>query len=524
MKLLAPLAAPLRALARRLDPAAVSASTTPNSADTPENAHLWRRLGGNRPTRDITQVQQKAAQDDSASGFQKFSLQRRATGIIRGFVCGAGGVKPKAEDDERAQKILDAFWKDPDNRIEDRVGEWSDNLSTFGELCLIAATGRDESGLGSHLTKLGLLDVGRVEDVLCDPEDAGRLIGVIVCEDVGLMNRRIHPVIRIDATLPREFDGKKKGDSFRWGAAGQERAARIADPCVWVRINALASQSRGLPDSYPALDALALRDRSQFSFMERLALAFAFIWDLVLPTSLKTKQVEDHAKSAAAAIGRGTGSVYAHTSTVSIEAKAPQSGAADYASALRIPMADILNAFALPEHWFSGGPEVSNASAGEIGSPTWTALQERQRVIRSALKTCGTYALAQIPEIGATKAAAVAWDVTLPVIVGKDAVREVTVLQQELGAIDQLRSMGLKIEPTQRESQRAANDYGMTISDDEWEDPEPVGLALPPRGPLGPSQEDQVANDGARVDPQGNPSDSKDQERRGVPGAGARAA
>ena len=509
-------------VARHLDKDRVHAATTPHSADIPENDRYWRKLGAARTIRDITPAQQKAAQDDSARGFQKFSLQRRATGIYRGFCVGAGGVRPKvardAKNADSAQRHLDTFWNDADNRIEDRVGEWSNDLSTYGELCLVAGTGES-----SKRTKVGLLDVGRVECVISDPEDAGRLLGVVVVLDSTRMTRRVHPIIRIDGTLPREFAGQPVGAVVKIPSdtVGGAYDAVIGQPCVWARINALASQCRGIPDSYPALDALALRDRSQFSFMERLSIAFSFVWKLLVPATKKPKDVDAITKQVAQSVASGTGQVVGLTNNMELTAEAPQSGATDYASALRIPMADILNAFALPEHWFSGGPDMSNASAGEVGSPSWTALQERQRVLRCVLKTLGTYALAQIPEVGKA-AAEVEWDVTLPVIVGKDAVREITVLQQELGALDQLKSFGLSSEAVQREAQKCANDYGATISDDEWEDPEPVGLRFP--GPITAPRDDPQRDAGARVDPQGNPSDSKPQENKGAMGAGARAA
>jgi hypothetical protein len=45
---------------------------------------------------------------------------------------------------------------------------------------------------------------------------------------------------------------------------------KVGQPCLFIRVNALSTQTRGDSDLYPALDALAARDRGVFSFMERL--------------------------------------------------------------------------------------------------------------------------------------------------------------------------------------------------------------------------------------------------------------
>lgn len=513
MKLRDRVASVFEGLARRLDTSRIAASGTPNSADTPENEGYWRKLG-TITIRDITPQKQRAAQDDAASAFQRFSIARRATAVIRGFTVGAGGVRPKAKV-ERVQVLLDQFWDDRDNRVEDRVGEWTTDLSVYGELCLVLAVGRDAKGLGSQRTKVSVLDVGRVDQVVTDPEDASRILGVIVVEKGN--ERRIHPVVTGTGELPPEFAGLTKGQMYALRGESGTTQCRVADPCIWTRVNALATQARGLPDMYPALDALALRDRSLFSFMERISLIGAFVWDLMLPTSKTPKQVAAEATNCAKAVGSGTGGVYAHTSNMTLSAQAPDIKAADWTTALRMPFVDILTAVGHPEHWYAGGPEMSNASAGEIGSPTWAALQERQLVIKRTLIQLGTFALRQFPE---TASLDTTFDISLPVIAGKDAVREITVLNSELNALSQMRDLGLTEEAVQREAQARANEYGFTLSDTDWgEAPTLTGLPFPDRkGPLNPSAPDPERDAGARVDPEGHPSDSKPQMQMGAPG------
>lgn len=453
-----------------------TASADPDhTADTPENARYW--TGGQRTLKDLKPFERKQMQEDAARAHQRYGLARRAVANIRGFTVGAIPPRPKAND-ERVQKKLDAFWGHPRNNLEERIPEWSNDLSVNGELCILAAAGER-----SRITTIGVLDASAISDVLTDREDAQRRIAVLVKLASGRL--RAHPIIGKDSTVDDVFanaleDSEIELDTSTLTETRREKVV-VGQPCLFARVNALATQTRGDSDLYPALDALAARDRGIFSFMERLSLIAAFVWDLAFPNSKKAKDVQTETQNAAKAIGRGVGGVFGHTDNTKLQAVAPTINAADWAEGIKIPKDDILDTFGQPAHWFAGGgAELSLASAGEMGSPTWTNMQERQTHLRRLLIDLGNYALSQFPSTELPPREEWAWDVTLPTIVGKDAVREASVLNSQLTALGQLQDLGLKVEAVQREAVKLGNSYGLELSEKDFD---PDGGAIRSRLP-----------------------------------------
>jgi hypothetical protein len=496
-------------------------ATDDHSADTPENAPYWN--SGQRTLRDLPKFSRKAMQDDAARAHQRYGMARRAVANTRGFTVGALPPRPKAKD-ERVQQKLTAFWDHPRNNLEERIPEWSNDLAVYGELCALVAAGTG-NGLGSgqsSLTTIGILDPGVIDDVVTDPQDAQRRIAALVKLRDGKL--RAHPIIGKDSTLPSPFEHVTVGAEVELEivdpAGRRMQMVVVGQPCLYTRVNALSTQARGDSDLYPALDALALRDRGVFSFMERLALIAAFVWDLTFPNSKKPKEVQKGTEDAAKQIGRATGGVFGHTENTSLEAKAPTINAADWAQGIKIPKDDILDTVGQPAHWFSGGgAELSLASAGEMGSPAWTNMQERQTTLRRFIIDLGNYALSQFPEKELPPRDEWLWDVTLPTIVGKDAVREASVLNSQLTAIGQLQDLGLKPKAAVREAVKLGNSYGLELSEDDF-DTDGAGirsrLAWPGTTQNAPTPPDPGA--AGKVTPDGQTGDEPRADRNGTPG------
>jgi hypothetical protein len=434
-----------------------------HTALTESNEAYYRELGQRR-LRDVPPWSQQRMQNDSVRAVQRFPMARRGIAIIAGFVVGAGPIRPRSEN-KLVQAKLDAFWDAPRNAIGPAIGQWALDLSTMGEHFVLL-----NAGASSSLTNIGLLDPGYVFQVLCDPNDMRLFTAALVKRPSGQVVA--HPIIQSDNQTLEPFRYAALGSKVPVdvpGTGGGLTDAIVGVPCIYRRINALSYQSRGLSDLYPALDALALKDRAHFNFMERACQFGAFVWDLALPNSMKSKQVTDEGAKAAAAISSGMGGVFSHTENVKLEAKSPKLDAADQLVAMNIINSEILSALGLPEMWFATGTEKSLASAGEMGSATWTMLQERQNVIREIVMAIGDYALAQFPEVMALPKEEREWEVTLPKIVGKDAVREITVLVQEINAVATLHdALGLTDEAAQREAAASAREYGFEVGQGDW--------------------------------------------------------
>lgn len=504
--------APARWAAQKLHDVTARFALTAHSALTPENERYWNELG-QRSLQDLKPWDQKKMQEDAGRAFQRYGLCRRATEITKGFTVGAIPVRPTAKH-KRTQELLDQFWDDPENHVEDSVAEWALDLSVHGEIAIIVARGET-----SRLTRIGQLDPQRISRVLTDPENARKRVAVLTkTADVV----RAYPIVQRDGELAEPFRHVDPGTKLEVvdETAGKLQVI-VGQPVVFKRINALSTQTRGVADAYPALDAMRLRDRGLFSFMERLGLIGAFIWDLALPNSLKAKDVTAATEAAAKAIGRGSGGVYGHTKNQELTPQSPDIKSADWSEGLRLPLLDILTTFGHPEHWYaSGGGDLSNASAGEMGSPTWTALQDRQNVLRQLVMEVGNYALRQIPETRAMSPEELEWEPTLPTIVGKDALRESTVLMQQANFLATAQeSFGLKPEAARRELIRVGGEYGFELAEEDFDKGFQALRGTVPFPTLGgPDEHDpvnkQMKGDGAgKLTAEGEHSDSGHQPK-----------
>jgi len=100
--------------------------------------HLMRNVSGGPNVAVPTDIHKKA-QALGVYLFQVNPLASRQTELIRDYTVGGEGIRYEAED-SRVQKLLDRFWNDDSNRWSERILEFSQDLSIYGEQLLTFAT------------------------------------------------------------------------------------------------------------------------------------------------------------------------------------------------------------------------------------------------------------------------------------------------------------------------------------------------------------------------------------------------
>lgn len=475
--------------------ARVAAALTPNSADIPENAHLWRRVG--RAHDRNLQGYDHARMVEACTHAAKLNpLAKAHTRLVSSITVGANEIDPQVEgveDDAKRKQIEDMvreFWHSPVNDFSAQLPDMMDSLTTTGSLILVAFTGRDAMGLGSGRTSIGQIDPADLimPGVVCNPENAREPIAVLR-RGANPEDCYAHPILRADDTVHEALRGATFTMTTRAaGVSSVTKTYKVEAPCWYLGINRTSiGQTVGISDLYATTDMSGLHDALVFGSAERSVNFGAFAWHADFPEGTEASVVRDQVKELARDLEDGSGRLVG-TSGVTIQALAAALQATDYAAVeqmIRKMVAIGLGPW--PLHMLSDGTTTNVATAAEQGSPVANFLLSRQNAFRRLLVRMVTYAVRQrtggrklLEETGARI------HIPLPVIVAKDTTRESNTLSTETAILSAgVSSDFITRDAAARNWRDQANRYGFhvkpedTPTDEEIADRAPAFTGLP---------------------------------------------
>lgn len=375
----------------------------------------WRILG-NQARRDLSPVSQVQMQKAAAYLWETNLLANRLIELPLAYLV-AEGVTLRTQDPER-QKWLDAFWKDPINKMDLRLPTFVRELALFGEQCWPVYVNE----INGHV-RIGYVDPSLVEHVVMDPGNPAQEIGVRTVKDAQGQARHFRVIVR------------GEDDELFAPEARQLRAQMTSGDAFYFAVNKFAAGRRGRSDLIAQMDFLDAYDEFMFDQMERSAELDAFLWDVKL-TGADLETVNARARD----IKRpGRGSVRVHNEQEEWTAQAPSLNAVDRAESARMFRNHALGGATVPEHWYGGGGDVNRASASEMGDPFFKVATMRQTTWRHILVELGRYVLwqraraaGQTPDWGDP-----AWDVEVvfPEMVTRDVTKIAAALQACVAAV-----------------------------------------------------------------------------------------
>lgn len=375
----------------------------------------WRPLTGTSK-RDLSTLGQAQMQKIAAFLWESNALANRLVELPLAFLL-AEGVTLTCKEPEH-QKWLDAFWRDPINRMDLRLPTFARELAIFGEQCLPTYVNQ----VNGHV-RLGYLDPSLIDTVITDPGNAAQEIGVRTVKDAAGQVRRFRVVVR------------GEDDEIFAHEARTMRAAMDSGDAFYFAVNKFAAGRRGRSDLIALMDWLDGYDEFLFDQMERAAELDAFIWDVKI-TGATPEDVEERAKK----IQRpGRGSVRVHNDMEEWTAQAPDLKAVDRAESARMFRNQALGGSTIPEHWFGGGGDVNRAVGAEMGDPFFKVATMRQTFLRNMLQEMGSYVLWQRARAAGQTPdwADEAWlvNVSFPEMVTKDVTKLASALQATVTAV-----------------------------------------------------------------------------------------
>ena len=333
---------------------------------------LWRSLTDN-PNRDLNQLTQRRMQDIAFYLYDSNPMAGRIIEIIEDFVIGDGFTYTAKDDD--VKEVLDNFWNDHDNNLDEEMNTYVVELFLFGELCLPVWVNPADGAV-----KLHYIDPKTILKIKKDPNNTKINKTLVWRKPSGSVEREVS-IINVDKGVRSKTYGRLVGD------------------CFYFTINKVSSATRGRSTLLRLADWLDGYDQFLFARLERAFLLNNFIWD-VMCQGMNKGELEEFVKTL------GTprpGSIRAHNEKVTWKAETPKLESADASQEARLFKNQILGGAGFPEHWFAEGSTTTRATAMEMGLPTLKNLKSKQKKIKFMIKRMFNFVIDQAIIAGTLK-------------------------------------------------------------------------------------------------------------------------
>ena len=290
-------------------------------------------------------------------------LARRIVEMLKDFVVGEG-VTVTAKD-PAVQSVLDDFWNDPVNRMDQNLESFVKECSIFGEQCWYVATNPV-----SGKVRLGYIDPYWID-------------GVEYATLQGLPGKAMAMAAAVILkTGPTEPEQTRLEVIHPDEDPGSPTHGLLIGNCFYWAINKARSGHRGLSDLFALADWLDGYDQMLYSLMNQMDSLSRFIWDVTL-TGMTGEQIREWLKDNGAP--PRPNSIRAHNEKVTWAAVVPSLQATDRSEGARLVKDMAIAGSGYPGHWFDIGDRTNKATALAQGEPTLKMLTSRQRQLKYML-------------------------------------------------------------------------------------------------------------------------------------------
>ncbi|GCE21603.1 hypothetical protein [Dictyobacter kobayashii] len=327
-----------------------------------EEDYYWRRLSDDFALKDIVPATYLELHNQCYEAWNANPLASAIIEMTTSFVLGKG-ISIEANH-KKVQRLLQQFWHDPANRMDERIYDLCQELALYGEIFVRFFVNPYDGSV-----RLRLIDPSLIDLIETDPEDVEtplrfhrRPLGQNVSQLVSPEQLRM----RVEAV---DSEGE-------WFQAGTEM--------VQFAINKVSNAKRGRSDLATLLPWLRrykdwLTDRVRINKYKG-----AFLWDVQL--SGADKKTIDR-KRMEYSYPPEPGSVLLHNESEKWTAVQPAINANDAREDGRALKLMIAVGAGLPEHYLSDASQGNRATAAEMGLPALLRFQRRQKILKYIVRT-----------------------------------------------------------------------------------------------------------------------------------------
>ena len=354
--------------------------------------YFWRRLSDNWYQKDVIPSTYLEIHNQCYEAYNANPLANYIVEITTNFVLG-NGIAVQASS-RRVQKVVDAFWNDPDNHMATRVYSLCTELSLYGEQFI-----RFFVNPYNGQVKIAQIDPSMIDQIETDADNVEKVVRVHrrpqgPGQNVWSSNFGSVSATGQSTTGPETAFAAPSSYVPGYPVSGPGTVAN-ADPTqgewlscpdevVQFTINKVSNAKRGKSDLATLLPWLRrykdwLTDRVRINKYKG-----AFLWTIKL-TGADRKTIDR--KRMEYSYPPDPGSIVVHNESEEWNAVQPSISADDVEADGRAIKMMIAIGAGLPEHYLSEGGNVNYATAAEMGLPTFRKFQRRQDQFALLIRT-----------------------------------------------------------------------------------------------------------------------------------------
>lgn len=279
--------------------------------------------------------------------YDKNGLAHRIVERYTDFVVG-DGITYSCESND-VKDVIDNFWLDEVNQMELAQYQEIRELSIYGEQCYPTKIGE-----GTGKVRLLYIDPTLINDVLTDPDNAKKKIGV-------------------------KFTASKfpEGKTLKIINLNEDNEM-LEGECFYFSINNVCNQPRGRSDLFTLADQIDAYENFLFNVGERADLLTRVIIDLLVEGK-DDKEIKEIVKKFNVP---NSLEVFGHNEKTKLGFTVPDLGSADVTVGAKVLLNHILAGGGFPPHWFAGGEGLTRATAVSMDLPTKKQLKTRQKYFK----------------------------------------------------------------------------------------------------------------------------------------------
>lgn len=326
---------------------------------------------------------------------------KRIVEILTEYTLGKG-VRVSATD-PRVQKVIDDFWKDDVNQMDENLEQWEDELTTFGELCVPVAVNPV-----SGKVRLGYIDPMNIDTIqFAEMATADGTASINVPFAVRL-RREVGEVLQKPMLIVRRVEDVKSADY-----------GQLSGECFYWTINKAKSASRGFSELFSLADWIDLFDQMIFDFGDKVRFLNSFVWHYVVKggsdktlAEFKDKLTKQPPKQ---------GGVFVSNENVEVNAQTPDFKGQDMAAGAGMVNQYGWSGAGIPKVLTGDGDGANRATALEMNAPFVKKIMRKQNHLARCITQVLDFVLACAQRAGVLPAGAdLAYAIEFPEIAVKD--------------------------------------------------------------------------------------------------------
>ena len=306
---------------------------------------------------------------------------KRIVEILTDYTIGKG-VRVTAKD-EKVQEIIDNFWNDDVNKMDDNIEQWSDELTTFGELCVPVAVNKV-----SGKVRVGYIDPMNIDTIqFAEMATSDGTASINVPYAVRL-RREVGEVLQKPMLIVRRQEDVTL-DSF----------GKLDGECFYFAINKAKSASRGFSELFALADWVDLFDQMIFDFGDKVRFLNQFIWHYVFEGA-DDKKVDEYKNKLTKDPPRQGGALFTNEN-IKVTPLTPDFKGQDMAAGAAMVKKYGLGGAGIPPVLMGDGDDANRASALEMNAPFTKKIMKRQNQLNRCLQAALDFQIEQAQLAGA---------------------------------------------------------------------------------------------------------------------------